>query len=87
MPVPPAVVGRQQVAQRGQQIVVAAGARLDDRDPRGRVRHEHLEQPVALAADELRTVASQVEDRLGPAGSVVALLGPHGVIVTRELAR
>ena len=46
VPVPPAVVGGQQLPQRGEQIVVAAGARLDERDPGGGMRHEHIEQPV-----------------------------------------
>ena len=47
VPVPPPVVPGQQLAQRGQQVLVAAGARLEHRQPGGGVRHPHVQQPVA----------------------------------------
>ena len=68
--VPPAVVGRQQVAERGEQVVVAARTGLDDRDAGGRMRDEHVQQPVAAPGDEAGAVAGQVEDGLAGAGAV-----------------
>ena len=64
VPVPPPVVGRQQVPERGEQVVVAAGAGLEDRDPGGGVRHEQVQQAVAAVRDVRRAVAGEVEDDL-----------------------
>lgn len=68
VPVPPAVVGGQQRTQRLEEVVVAAGARLDHRKSGRRVRGEHVEQPVPPPcglAQELRAGVGQVVDRLG----------------------
>ena len=62
VPVPPAVVGRQQVGQGREQVVVAAGAGLDDRDAGRRVRHEHVQQPVA-ARRPTKSAQSRVRSR------------------------
>jgi hypothetical protein len=62
--VTPAVVGRQQIAQHGEQVVVAPRTGLDDGDPRGRVRHEDMKQAISLASDKLGAVRRQVDDRL-----------------------
>ncbi len=85
--VAPPVVGGQQVAERGQQVVVTAGAGLDHRDPRGGVRHEEAEQPVAFAGDERRAVAGEVEHRVLPAGPVAADLTAHGRRPLRRWSR
>ena len=69
MRVLPAVVGREQVAQRGEQVVVAARPGLDDGYPGRRVRHEQLQQPVAAPGHELGTVAGEVADDLVVHGS------------------
>jgi len=45
--VPPALVGREQPGQGGQQIVVAARAQFQHRDAGGGMRHEYVQQPVA----------------------------------------
>ena len=47
-----AVVARQQPLERVDEVVVGAGAGLDDGDARGRVRREHVDQPVAARAAE-----------------------------------
>jgi hypothetical protein len=74
----PAVVGRQQVVQRGEQVVVGAGTGLEDRDARGGVRHEHVQQPVVLALHERGAVPGQVVHHLARAGVDLQQLGPHG---------
>ena len=68
--VPPAVIGGQQVGQRGQQIVVAAGAELDHGYPGGGMRHEDMQQPVAASS--------------GVGGELLALPGDvvHGLVAT-----
>ena len=58
------LLARQQPVERGQQVVVRAGADLDDDEARGRVRHEDRQQPVAAvrtSADERRARAGQVD--------------------------
>lgn len=45
----PAVVGGEQGVQGGEEVVVAARAGFEDRDPRCRVRYEDVEQPVPAA--------------------------------------
>ena len=64
VPVPPAVVGRQQVRQRREQVVVRPGPGLEDRDAGRRVRDEHVQQPVAAPVDVLGALAGDVEDLL-----------------------
>ena len=63
VPVPPPVVGRQQVAQGGQQVVVAAGAGLEDRQPGGGVRHPDVQQA--------RRPRPRRRSRCAPPGQVV----------------
>jgi hypothetical protein len=85
--VPPAVVGRQQVAERAEQVVVAAGAGLDDRDAGRGVRDEQLQQPVPAVGHELLAVAGQVEDDLTVTGAVLACARLHAPIVARPAPR
>ncbi|PXY24318.1 hypothetical protein BA062_29295 [Prauserella flavalba] len=47
VPVPPAVVAGEQLVDRGQQVVVAARAGLQDRQPRRRVRDPDVQEAVA----------------------------------------
>jgi hypothetical protein len=63
VPVPPAPVAGEEDVELGEQVVVAAGAGLDDRDARRRVRHEHVQQPAGLAAHELRALVGEVDHR------------------------
>ena len=74
---PPPVVRGQQVAERGEQVVVRAGAGLQDRDAGGGVRHEEVQQSVALAVDETGALAGQVVHHLARAGVHLQRLGPH----------
>src|ERR1700759_3445998 len=57
----PAHVTRQQFLERAEQVVVAAGPGLDDREARGRVRHEHVEQPLVPPAQESFTGRGQID--------------------------
>ena len=47
------VVARKQAFERVDEVVVGARAGLDDRHPRGRVRHEDVAQAVAVGGAEL----------------------------------
>ena len=56
----------------GEQVVVAAGAGLDQRHPGGRVRDEHVEQTVASGrrlVQELRALGRQVVHGLAASGA------------------
>ena len=67
----PAVVGGQERAQGGQEVVVAAGPRLDDRHTGRCVRHEEVQEPVPASrhlAEECFTVSGEVDDRLRGSG-------------------
>jgi hypothetical protein len=75
--VPPSVVGGQQVGEGGQQVLVAPRAGLEDRDPRGRVRDENVEQAVPAAARELCTGRGDVEDDVRAAGPELVGLRVH----------
>lgn len=67
--VAPAVVGGQQVAEGGEQVLVASGAELKERDPGGGVGDEDMEQTVAAAlAGEVRTRGRDVLDPLPSPG-------------------
>jgi hypothetical protein len=44
--VAPPVVGRQQLGERGEQVVVGAASELEYGDPGGGVRDEDVQQPV-----------------------------------------
>ena len=71
VPVPPAVVRGEQVRERGEQVVVAARARLDDGDAGRRVGDEQVEQAVTPVGHDVGAVAGQVEHAVGVAGAVL----------------
>jgi hypothetical protein len=75
--VPPAVVAGEQLVQLGQQVVVAAGAGLDQRDACGRVRHEDVQQSVGLLADELGALVGEVDDHRDTPGADGAQFRSH----------
>src|SRR5436190_2228129 len=58
--VPPAVVGRQQLVERAQQVAVTPRTRLDDREAGRRVRDEDVQQPVAPVVDEPGRVGREI---------------------------
>ena len=76
-------VARQQRVDRDQQVVVAARAGLEDRESRGGVRDEHAEQPVGLAAHELRALVGEVADGGRAAGADLQGLATHNEILSR----
>ncbi len=76
VPVPVDVVGGQQPVDRVGEVGLAARARLDQRDAGGRVRHEHVQQPVAAAGAEAGRVGGQVGDE-GGAAADLQLLAVH----------
>lgn len=57
-----AVVARQQLFQRVDEIVVRARAGLDYRHTRRGVRHEDVAQPVSMAAAERAHRVGEVDD-------------------------
>ena len=75
VPVPPPVVGRQQLPQGGEQVGVAARPGLQHRQPRGGVRHPDVQQPVGRPApstdvgQEALALAGEVADGLLGAGA------------------
>ena len=71
MSVPPSIVRREQLVQRVQQVLLRATAGLHDRDAGGRVRHEHVRQPVATG------VADEVGYPAGDVGDAVAITRTH----------
>src|SRR5690242_13147317 len=56
----PPAIARQHRVERGEQVVVAAGSGLEDRQPGRGVRYEHAQQAVLLAAHEAGAFAGQV---------------------------
>lgn len=77
----PAVVGREEGVQGGEEVVVAAGARLQDRDTRGGVGDEEIEEAVAAGRDlpeEGLAVSGQVHDPLPGTGGDVQDAGGEG---------
>src|SRR3954452_6307113 len=74
VPVPPAVISREQVAERPQQVLVGAGPGLDHGDAGSGMRHEQLEQTVALPGDESCAVVGEVQDGVAAARAVLACL-------------
>src|SRR6478735_6534924 len=84
VPVPPPVVGREQVTESRQQVVIRPGARLEDCDPCGGLRGEQLEQSVVLTGDERCAVVGEVEDHLDVAGAVLTRLRPHRLPSSRR---
>src|SRR5271165_6117190 len=82
--VPPAIVGGQQAAEGRQEVIVAARAEFDQRDARGRVRHEDVQQAVAAlggGAGERRAFAGDVPDRLPGPGTDFDDLRLHARII------
>jgi hypothetical protein len=75
----PPSVRRKKVFQRGKEVVVGAGACLDDRDARRGVRHEDVQQPVAAFTDILRRVVGEVEHGSPGAGADGDHLAVHAV--------
>ena len=69
VPVAPPVVRGQEVGEGGEQVVVRARPRLDDRDAGGGVRDEHVEEPVAELPHEVRALVGEVEDDVLTTGS------------------
>jgi hypothetical protein len=51
VPVPPPVIARQELTERREQVVVAAGAGLDDGEAGRRMWHPHVQQTVAACRD------------------------------------
>ena len=74
MPMPPAIVVREQPFQRREEILLGSGPELHDHDARRRMCHKHIEQPVALAAHEVSAFAGDVEET-APASGVDRQLG------------
>jgi hypothetical protein len=64
VPVPPVCIGREQPAQGREQIVVAARAGLDDRQPGGGVWHPDVQQAVTRAGHEPLTLPGEIPDDL-----------------------
>ena len=57
----PAIVARQQLIKPLNQVQVRTSAELHDHDAGSRVRHEDIEESVALAIDEVSALARDVE--------------------------
>ena len=83
--VPPAVVARQEPVEGLERVVVGARAELQDHEPRGRVRHEDRQEPVAARpaslGNEPPAGAGQVGEpalRPGPDGQ------PHVAVALRR---
>ena len=81
VPMPPSVVTREQVVEGCQQVVIAAGTRLDDRHSCGGVRDEHVQQAVLLVADERLARTRQVVDDGPPTRPDRDRLATHTTIV------
>lgn len=79
--VPPAIVGGQQIAEGGQQIVVTARAEFDDRDTRRRVRDEDVQQSVTRPVDERRALRREVEDDFRNSGPHIQHRALHNSIL------
>src|SRR4051794_38677033 len=76
--VPPPVIRGQQIAERGEQVVVGPAAGLEDRDAGRRMRHEDVQQPVsARLACEPAALAADVADNLARSGLDLERLRLH----------
>ena len=80
MAVAPSVVAGKQRVERCDQVSVRARTQLDDHDARGRVRHEEVEEAVALARDEGGALVGQVEQSAVAPGPDRQLGGLQGNI-------
>ena len=86
MPVDPAIVAREQPIERLHEVLLRSRPELHDDDPAGRVRHEHVEQPVARAGDEALALARQVEQPAAPPGVDRQLERLHSTAVAASSA-
>ena len=71
VPVPPAVVAREELLERGQQVLVRARAELHDHHAGRGVRHEDGEEPIGVAGDvrqERAALIRNVGDRRATPG-------------------
>ena len=64
----PAIVARQEPVQRRHQVRVGTGAQLHDDEAGRGMRHEDVEQAVALAGHEFLAGPGQVEQAAAPGG-------------------
>lgn len=74
----PAIVGREELVQRGQQVFLRAASGLDNCEAGGCMRHEHVHQ--AVAADRARRfghLAGDVDDTLPIASAHLESRGLH----------
>lgn len=62
MPVYPAVVRWQNLAEGVEQVLLSSRPCLDDRYPGGGVGCEHVKEPIVLSADEMGDFQGQVDD-------------------------
>ena len=74
----PPVIGRQQIAQRREQVVVRATAGLEDRKPCGRMRDKYVQQAVAAyLREKALALTGDVAHDLARPGLDLERLGVH----------
>jgi len=81
--VPPPVVPGEQLVERGEQVVITARARLQDRQPGRRVRDPHVQQTVCgvRLGQEALGLLGQIVDHRRTARADLDLLGVHALTV------
>ena len=75
------LIARQQAVERGQQVLVRAGAHLDHDEARGRMRDEDRQEPVATGgrvAREPGAIGGQVDEPAAATGPNRELLRVYG---------
>jgi hypothetical protein len=79
MLVAPPVVGREQLAQRCEQVSLTTGARLDHGQAGGRVRHPQVQQSIAGLdpVEKVPALVRQIGYLFPRAGLDANLLGMH----------
>ena len=77
MPVPPPIIGGEQVVQRREKVVVATGTGLEDGHAGSGVRDEDMEQPTVDALDEASAVGRDVHNCLAISGVDLDRLRTH----------
>ena len=81
----PAIVGRQHFGKRGEEIVIAAGAQLYQRDPRGGMGNEHVKQAVTTGfPDEFAAFIRDVVYCLPATSRHPEHCGPHSPCLPRD---
>src|ERR1700710_2669801 len=80
----PPIIARQQLVERGQQVVFGARAKFDDRDTGRRMRHKDVEQPVAGISDESVARGGHVVHARLPSGSYGDRLAAHPLIMAER---